>query len=88
MTGVQTCALPIWFGLLGSLLVGAGCCFLVLGVLRLVQTEFADVMAGRWMSLVPYAVALVVSLVVAALALSRVNTTPLQRDAAARKESR
>jgi hypothetical protein len=76
----------IGYGLLGSLLVGTGCIFLVLGALRLVQTEFGDVFAGRWMSLVPYVVALVLSLIVAVLALRRVNTTPLQRDAAARKE--
>ena len=78
----------IGFGLLGSTLIGTGCIFLVIGVLRLVQTETGDTFAGRWMSLMPYVIALATSLLVAGLALSRVNKQPLQRDAAARKESR
>ena len=44
--------------------------------------------AGRWMSLLPYAIALVCSLIVAALALLRVNKQPLHRDSAASEEVR
>ena len=35
---------------------------------------------SRWMSLLPYFIALVFCLIVMGLALARVNTTPLQKD--------
>lgn len=78
----------IGFGLLGSLLIGTGTVFFVLGVLRLIQTEFGEVFAGRWMSLLPYAIALACSLIVAALALLRVNKQPLHRDSTPSEEVR
>lgn len=78
----------IGFGVLGSLLIGTGTVFVVLGALRLLQAEFAEVFAGRWMSLVPYAVALACSLIVAVLALLRVNTRPLHRDGSSGAEVR
>lgn len=70
----------IAFGLSAALLLGIGTVFVALGVLRLLQTEWPEVFAGRWMSLLPHTVALVVCLAAAALALSRVSTRPLQED--------
>jgi hypothetical protein len=70
----------IGFGIAGSLSVGIGAAFLALGLLRLLQTECAGFFHGRWMSLLPYVAALVLSLVVVGLALTRVNTTPLHKD--------
>ena len=70
----------IGFGVGGSLMVGIGAAFLALGLLRLLQTECAGFFHGRWVSLLPYFFALVFCLIVMALALSRVNTTPLQKD--------
>lgn len=80
----------IGLGLLGSILIGLGTAFLALGSLRMVQTEWADTFSGRWMSLVPYLIAFVLCVVVAGLALSRVNTRPLSSDAddSSRKETR
>lgn len=71
----------IAFGLLGSVLVGLGTAFVALGTLRMVQTEWADVFAGRWMSLLPYLISFFVCLIVAGVALSRVNTSPLNKSA-------
>lgn len=82
----------IAFGVLGSLLIGTGTAFVALGSLRLMQTEWASTFDGRWMSLVPYALSLAICLIVAALALMRVSTQPLHRDASVetspRKENR
>lgn len=70
----------IGFGLLGSLLIGVGTAFLALGSLRMVQTEWPEPFAGRWMSLLPHLIALLICVIVAGLALSRVNTRPLARE--------
>lgn len=70
----------IGFGLGGSLLIGIGTAFLALGLLRLLQTECAGFFHGRWMSLLPYCFALLFCLLVVGIALSRVNTTPLNKD--------
>lgn len=70
----------IAFGVAGSLLLGAGVLFMVLGVLRLVQNEFGDTFDGRWMSLLPYLFALIVSLAVIGLAISRISKSSLHRD--------
>jgi hypothetical protein len=53
---------------------------LVLGVLRLVQTEFAPTFSGRWMSLLPYLFAFVVCVVVIALAALRIGKKSLHED--------
>ncbi len=70
----------IGFGVAGALLIGLATAFLVLGVLRLVQTEYAPTFHGRWMSLVPYLIALVFSLVVAGIAASRIGKKSLQKE--------
>ena len=53
---------------------------LVLGVLRLIQTVGDDVFYGFW-SIVPYIIALIICVGVAALALSRVQATDVHRQA-------
>lgn len=70
----------IGLGIAGALLIGGGTAFLVLGLLRLIQTEWADTFQGRWMALLPYAFGLVFCLVVAVLAVSRINKKPLNKE--------
>ena len=70
----------IGFGVSGSLMVGVGAAFLALGLLRLLQTECSGFFHGRWMSLLPYLIALVFCLIVMGMALARVNTAPLQKE--------
>lgn len=65
-------------GAVGALLIGIGSAFLVLGTLRAFQTEF-DSFDGRWTSLLPYLLALVVCIVVAVLAASQIKKTTLQK---------
>ncbi|MEN9507207.1 MAG: hypothetical protein RI958_3133 [Actinomycetota bacterium] len=70
----------IAFGLAGSLLIGSGVLLVVLGILRLVQNEFGDTFDGRWMGLLPYLFALLASLAVIAIAVSRISKSSLHRD--------
>jgi len=68
------------FGLIGALSMASGVLLVVLGVLRLVQNEFGPTFAGRWMSLPPYLIALVVALAIMALAASRIKKSSLHKD--------
>ena len=70
----------IAFGAAGSVLLGFGSALLILGLLRLLQTDTSDTFSGRWMSLVPYAIALVAAGLVIALAVSRINKKSLNRN--------
>jgi hypothetical protein len=70
----------IGFGVAGALSLGAAASLLVLGVLRLIQTELAPTFEGRWMSLLPYLIALIVCLIVIAIAASRIGKSSLHRD--------
>jgi hypothetical protein len=65
------------FGVLGAVLLGLGAVFVVLGVLRLIQNEFAPTFDGRWFSLLPYLIAFVLSLAIIGLAVSRIVKTSL-----------
>lgn len=69
-----------WLGLgiAGAMALGLGLFFLVLGLLRLLQTEAAETFDGNW-SWAPYAITLVVCALVGALAVSRVRKQTLQR---------
>lgn len=67
------------FGSLASLLFGIGIFLIVLGVLRLLQTELPDTFDGRW-SWVPYLVALVVCLVAVGVAISRIKKNSLSKE--------
>ncbi len=68
------------FGVAGALLLAAGASLVVLGLLRLIQNEFAPTFAGRWMSLLPYVAALVLCFVVIGIAVSRISKSPLNKD--------
>jgi cobalamin biosynthesis Mg chelatase CobN len=70
----------IGFGLLGAVLIGLATAFLSLGLLRMVQSEWPDTFDGRWMSLLPYLFALLLCILVAALAFSRINKQPLTKE--------
>jgi hypothetical protein len=68
------------FGVAGAVLLACGASLVVLGVLRLVQHEFAPTFAGRWMSLLPYVAALVLCFVVIGIAVSRISKSSLSKD--------
>ena len=68
------------FGAAGSVLLGAGSALLVLGLLRVLQTETGDTFRGRWMSLLPYLIALVAAGIVIGLAVSRIGKRTLNRN--------
>jgi hypothetical protein len=68
------------FGVAGAVLLGLGAAFAVLGVLRLIQAEFAPTFRGRWMALLPYAISLLLALVIIAIAVSRIFKTSLQKE--------
>lgn len=68
------------FGAAGALFLGLGSAFIVLGVLRLVQAEFAPTFRGRWMSLLPYAIALLIAVLIIAVAISRISKTSLNKE--------
>lgn len=70
----------IAFGLAGSVLVGTGVLLVVLGLLRLVQNEFGDSFDGRWTGLLPYLLALLVSIAVIGIAVSRISKSSLHGD--------
>ncbi len=53
----------VGFGAAGGLLTGLGVALLVLGLLRLVQSEWGDVSGGKWASVAAYAIAFVAALV-------------------------
>ena len=67
------------FGGAGAVLFGVGTIVLMLAVVRLMQTE-TDAFAGRWMSLIPYCVALVIAAVVIAIAVSRIARKSLDKE--------
>jgi hypothetical protein len=60
-------------GAAGALLIGTGCVFLVLGVLRLVQNEYGKSFRGSWTTMLPYLFALVASVLVIAVAAWRIS---------------
>lgn len=60
-------------GAAGAVLLGTGCVFLVLGVLRMVQNEFGKTFRGSWMTMLPYLFAFVASLAVMGVAAWRIS---------------
>ncbi len=60
-------------GAAGAVLIGTGCVFLVLGVLRMLQNEFGRSFRGSWMSMLPYLFAFLVSLAVIGVAAWRIS---------------
>lgn len=67
------------FGAAAAIMLGIGTSLLVLALLRLVQNEFGPTFEGRWMGLLPYVLALVASLVVIGLAVSRISKSTLNK---------
>jgi len=67
-------------GLIGAMCIGFGTAFLVLGLLRMVQTEWPATFSGRWMNLIPYLCGLAFAGIVMGLALQRINKTPLTKE--------
>jgi uncharacterized membrane protein YidH (DUF202 family) len=67
------------YGAGGAVLIGLATGMLVLGVLRLLQTE-TSIFEGHWMSLVPYFVAVVVAVLVIVIAVSRIGKKTLEKE--------
>lgn len=64
-------------GAAGAVALGLGLFLVVLGILRLLQTETSETFDGNF-SVVPYAIALVVCILVVGLAISRIKKDTLQ----------
>jgi hypothetical protein len=60
-------------GAAGAALLGTGCVFLLLGILRLIQTEFGSSFSNSWTYLLPYLIALIATLIVMAFAAWRIS---------------
>ncbi|MFM1752613.1 MAG: hypothetical protein RL119_1575 [Actinomycetota bacterium] len=65
-------------GTAGSIFLGLGLCFILLGLLRLLQTE-TDAFDGGF-SWIPYLLVLVVSLIFAGISLARVKKATLGKE--------
>ena len=66
-------------GAAGAVLLGLGGVILLLGILRLIQTEWARSAAGS-LSWIPYLIVLVVCLLLILLAVSRINRDSLNKE--------
>ena len=75
-------------GLIGAVCIGLATGFLVLGLLRMLQTEWPETFAGRWMNLIPYLCGLVLAGIVIGLSVRRINKTPLTKTFSPTKEKR
>lgn len=67
------------FGVAGSLVLGFGVSLVLLGLLRLIQTEVDTGMTGR-LSWVPYAIVLAVCVAVIVLAVTRISKSSLNKE--------
>jgi uncharacterized membrane protein YidH (DUF202 family) len=77
---LKTAGRWIGLGLVGALLIGFATGFLALGVIRMMQTEWPGTFGGRWTRLLPYVGGLALCLIVAALAVRRINKDPLTKE--------
>ena len=68
------------FGAAGAVLLGFGSFLIILGILRVLQTDTGDTFTGRWMSLLPYLIALIAAGIVIGLAVSRIGKKTLNED--------
>ena len=68
----------VW-GLAGAFLIATGCVFLVLGLLRMLQTELHGTFRGYWMSTLPYVAAFLFALLVIVVAALRIPKGTLQK---------
>lgn len=69
----------IAFGAAGAIALGLGLSLLLLGLLRLVQSEVSDIADGR-LSWLPYLIVLVVCVLLLGLAILQVNKTFLNKE--------
>jgi len=66
------------FGLTGGILVGGGVALGLLGILRLLQTEFSGISAeNSRLSWLPYLIVLIIGVAVLVVTLQRINRTEL-----------
>lgn len=75
------------FGAAGALSLGLGLSLLLLGSLRLIQTECKGVSDGGRLTWVPYLIVLVVCVILLVFTMMRINKTFLNKDTSA-KENR
>jgi len=80
----------LYMGIAGSFFLAFGILLILLGVLRLLQTETGTALTGDW-SWVPYAVVVVLGIAVIVVAVWRITAGPGQQkmpEVVARRESR
>ena len=80
----------LYMGIAGSFFLAFGILLILLGVLRLLQTETGTALKGDW-SWVPYAVVIVLGLMVIGVAVWRITAGPGRQrlpEAVARREAR
>ena len=80
----------LYMGIAGSFFLAGGILLILVGVLRLLQTETGTALTGDW-SWVPYAVVIVLGLMVIAVAVWRITAGPGRQrlpEAVARRETR
>ena len=70
----------VGFGMAGAFALGIGFVLVILGVLRILQTETGDLFDDGWGTLGPYAIGLVVAGAIAALAASRIGAAKKKTD--------
>jgi hypothetical protein len=69
----------IAFGAAGAVCLGIGLSLLLLGLLRVLQSEVSDIADGR-LSWLPYLIVLVVCVLLIVLAMAQVNKTFLDKE--------
>jgi flagellar biosynthesis protein FliQ len=69
----------IALGAAGAVALGLGLSLLLLGLLRLLQSEVSDIADGR-LSWLPYLIVLVVCLILLAVAMLQINKTYLDKE--------
>ena len=80
----------LYMGIAGSFFLAGGILLILIGVLRLLQTETGTALMGDW-SWVPYAVVIVLGLLVIAVAVWRITAGPGRErlpESVARREAR
>jgi hypothetical protein len=80
----------LYMGIAGSFFLAGGILLILIGVLRLLQTETGTALTGDW-SWVPYAVVIVLGLMVIGVAVWRITAGPGRErlpEAVARREAR
>ena len=80
----------LYMGIAGSFFLAGGLLLILIGILRLLQTETGTALTGDW-SWVPYAVVVVLGVVVIGVAALRIQAGPGQRklpEVIARRETK